>query len=130
LRPNGLDETAAARPGRVACIARELAAILPVLPVRRACRSGISQEHAMKVNIEIDCTPEEARQFMGLPDVQPMQNAMMDKLQQKMSENIEKFSPEAILQNWFTFDPKMTERFQDMFVNMAGLGMGRTKDKT
>jgi hypothetical protein len=23
----------------------------------------------MKVNIEIDCTPEEARQFMGLPDV-------------------------------------------------------------
>ena len=53
----------------------------------------------MKVNIEIDCTPEEARQFMGLPDVQPMQNAMMDKLQQKMSENIEKFSPEAILQN-------------------------------
>jgi hypothetical protein len=84
----------------------------------------------MKVNIEIDCTPEEARQFMGLPDVQPMQNAMMDKLQQKMSENIDKFSPEAILQNWFTFDPKMSERFQDMFVNMAGLGMGRTKDKT
>ncbi|WP_340588212.1 DUF6489 family protein [Erythrobacter alti] len=24
----------------------------------------------MKVNIEIDCTPEEARQFMGLPDVE------------------------------------------------------------
>lgn len=23
----------------------------------------------MKVHIEIDCTPEEARQFMGLPDV-------------------------------------------------------------
>lgn len=83
----------------------------------------------MKVNIQIDCTPEEARQFMGLPDVQPMQNAMMDKLQQKMTENIDKFSPEAILQNWFTFDPKMTERFQDMFANMAGLGTGRSKDK-
>jgi hypothetical protein len=115
---------------RVACIASELAAILPVLPVRRNSRSGTSQEHGMMVNIEIDCTPEEARQFMGLPDVQPMQNAMMDKLQQKMSENIDKFSPEAILQSWFTFDPKMTERFQDMFVNMAGLGMGRPKDKT
>jgi Family of unknown function (DUF6489) len=23
----------------------------------------------MKVNIEIDCTPEEARRFLGLPDV-------------------------------------------------------------
>lgn len=81
----------------------------------------------MKVNIEIECTPLEARQFFGLPDVQPMQNAVMDKLQQKMAENIDKFSPEAIMQNWF--DPKMAERFQDMFVNMSGLGATRTKDK-
>jgi len=83
----------------------------------------------MKVNIEIDCTPLEARQFMGLPDVQPMQNAMMERLQQKMAENIDKFSPEAILQNWFTFDPNMAKRFQDMFVNMSGLGADGTKDK-
>ena len=76
----------------------------------------------MKVNIEFECTPVGARQFMGLPDVQPMQNAMMDKLQQKMAENIDKFSPEAILQNWF--DPKMAERFQDMFASMSGLGAG------
>jgi hypothetical protein len=100
---------------------------------RRYCSpAGISrpiQERAMKVNIEIDCTPLEARQFMGLPDVQPMQSAVMDKLQQKIAENIDKFSPEAILQNWFTFDPKMAERFQDMFVNMSGFGAGGTKDK-
>jgi hypothetical protein len=85
----------------------------------------------MKVTIEVDCTPLEAREFMGLPDVQPMQAAMMDKLQEKMSANIEQFSPEAIMHNWFTFDPKMAERFQDMFANMAGLGgglgTGRTK---
>ena len=35
----------------------------------------------MKVTIEVDCTPLEAREFMGLPDVQPMQTAMMEKLQ-------------------------------------------------
>ncbi|GEC14684.1 DUF6489 family protein [Nitrobacter winogradskyi] len=82
----------------------------------------------MKMNIEIECTPLEARQFLGLPDVQPMQNAVMDKLQQKMAENLDKFSPEAIMKDWF--DPKMAERFQDMFVNMSGLGTGRTtKDK-
>lgn len=84
----------------------------------------------MKVTIEVDCTPLEAREFMGLPDVQPMQAAMMDKLQEKMAANIEQFSPEAIMQNWFTFDPKMAERFQDMFANMAGLGTGRGRDKT
>jgi hypothetical protein len=64
-----------------------------------------------------------------LPDVQPMQTAVMDKLQQQMSDNIDKVSPEALMQSWFTFDPKITERFQDMFVSMAGLGNTRTPDK-
>lgn len=45
----------------------------------------------MKVNVEIDCTPLEARQFIGLPDVQPMQTAVMDKMQQQMMANIERF---------------------------------------
>jgi hypothetical protein len=76
----------------------------------------------MKVNIEIDCTPLEARQFFGLPDVAPMQTAVMDKLQQQMMTNLDKISPEALVQNWFNFDPKFAERMQDMFVSMTGLG--------
>lgn len=83
----------------------------------------------MKVNIEIDCTPLEARQFFGLPDVMPMQTAVMDKLQQQMMSNIDKVSPESLMQSWFTFDPKIAERFQDMFVTMAGLGSPRSGDK-
>jgi hypothetical protein len=83
----------------------------------------------MKVNVEIDCTPMEARQFFGLPDVQPMQMAVMEKLQQQMTANIEKVSPEALMQSWFTFDPKIAERFGDMFVTLAGLGSARTNDK-
>jgi hypothetical protein len=83
----------------------------------------------MKVNVEIDCTPQEARQFIGLPDLQPMQTAVMDRLQQQMMSNIEKVSPEALMQSWFTFDPKIAERFQDMFVTMAGLGGSRSSDK-
>jgi hypothetical protein len=83
----------------------------------------------MKVNIEIDCTPLEARQFIGLPDVSPMQVAVMEKMQQQVLANIDKVSPEALMQSWFTFDPKIAERFQDMFVTMAGLGGTRTNDK-
>ena len=83
----------------------------------------------MKVNVEIDCTPLEARQFMGLPDVQPMQTAVMEKLQSQMMDNIKKVSPEALMQSWLTFDPKIAERFSDMFVTMAGLGGARTADK-
>ena len=83
----------------------------------------------MKVNIEIDCTPLEARQFFGLPDVSPMQAAVMEKLQQQMTSNIDKMAPEALMQNWLNFDPKLAERFQDMFVAMAGLGGPRQSEK-
>ena len=76
----------------------------------------------MKVNIEIDCTPLEARQFFGLPDVQPMQAAVMDRMQQQVMSNIDKVSPEALIQSWFSFDPKLADRMQDMFVTMTGLG--------
>jgi hypothetical protein len=83
----------------------------------------------MKVNIEIDCTPLEARQFFGLPDVAPMQTAVMDKLQQQVLSNIDKVSPESLIQSWFTFDPKLAQRFGDMFVAMAGLGGTTSSDK-
>ncbi len=83
----------------------------------------------MKVNVQIDCTPLEARQFFGLPDVGPMQTAVMEKLQQQMTSNIEKVSPEALMQSWFTFDPKLAERFGDLFAAMAGLGTSRSGDK-
>ena len=58
-----------------------------------------------------------------------MQTAVMDKLQQQVLSNIEKVSPESLIQSWFTFDPKLAERFQDMFVTMAGLGAPRSGDK-
>jgi hypothetical protein len=83
----------------------------------------------MKVNIEIDCTPQEARQFFGLPDLAPMQTAVMDRLQQQMLANIEKATPEALMQSWFTFDPKLAEKFQDLFVTMTGLGGSLGSDK-
>jgi hypothetical protein len=59
--------------------------------------------------------------------VSPMQMAVMDKMQQQMIANIEKISPESLMQSWFTFDPKLAERFQDMFVAMSGLGSGTKK---
>ena len=56
-----------------------------------------------------------------------MQIAVMDKLQQQMMANIDKLSPEALMHSWFTFDPKLAERFQDLFAAMmAGLGGTRT----
>jgi hypothetical protein len=99
-------------------------------PVGGGAGDGFEQSGAdMKVNIEIDCTPLEARQFVGLPDVGPMQAAVMDRLQHQMTSNIDKLTPEAIMQSWFTFDPRLAERFQDMMLTMTGLGGSRSSDK-
>lgn len=39
----------------------------------------------MKVNVEVDCTPEEARAFLGLPDVSKANEAYIDKMTKVMS---------------------------------------------
>jgi len=38
----------------------------------------------VKINIDIDCTPHEARAFFGLPYIEPMQDAVMARMQQQM----------------------------------------------
>jgi hypothetical protein len=69
----------------------------------------------MKVNIEIECTPVEARQFFGLPNVEPMQAAVMQQLEQRMLADIERFSPEALMKNWLAAGPQGVEQMQDFF---------------
>lgn len=38
----------------------------------------------MKINVEIDCTPEEARQFLGLPDVSQANQFYVDAIAKGM----------------------------------------------
>ena len=38
----------------------------------------------MKVNFEIDCTPEEARRFLGLPDVSKANEVYVDAVAKAM----------------------------------------------
>lgn len=38
----------------------------------------------MKVNVEIDCTPEEARAFLGLPDVSKANDIYVDNITKAM----------------------------------------------
>ena len=38
----------------------------------------------MKVNVEVDCTPDEARRFLGLPDVAKAQEAYVDAVVKAM----------------------------------------------
>jgi len=69
----------------------------------------------MKVTVNVECTPEEARNFMGLPDVQPMQAALMAQLQARLSANIEAMNPETMLKTWLPASMQGAEQLQKMF---------------
>ncbi|GAB97507.1 hypothetical protein BJY21_001296 [Kineosphaera limosa] len=54
----------------------------------------------MKITVDIDCTPQELRTFLGLPDVQPMQTAVLDEMQRRMMDSIDQVSPTAVMKDW------------------------------
>jgi hypothetical protein len=41
----------------------------------------------MKISVEIDLTPEEARRFFGLPNVEGLQEEMLKMAQQQIAES-------------------------------------------
>jgi hypothetical protein len=54
----------------------------------------------MKVTIDIDCTPEEARSFMGLPDVSAAQQAVVEEWQKQAMEAMSSMDPQSLFKAW------------------------------
>lgn len=79
----------------------------------------------MKVTMNIDCTPEEARRFLGLPDVAPMQEAVLKELQDRMLENIARLDPETMIRSWFG-GAGSWEELQKAFWSPFGGGSGKS----
>lgn len=51
----------------------------------------------MKINFDIDATPQELRTFFGLPDVETLQKEMMDQIRKKMLDGVEGFDILSIM---------------------------------
>ncbi len=69
----------------------------------------------MKVTINIDCTPDEARTFFGLPDVKPMQEAMMAEIEKRMHANMDAMDPETLFKTWLPLGMQNLEQLQKAF---------------
>lgn len=82
----------------------------------------------MKIKIDIDCTPEEARSFLGLPDVAPIQEAMMSAMQERMEQMVQTADPETLMKTWMPAGMQGLEAMQKMFWN-AATGAGGKDDK-
>ncbi len=65
----------------------------------------------MKVNVEIDCTPAEARAFLGLPDVAPLNDHLVAEMKRRMDENITAMQPDELMKTWTSFGLQAQDQF-------------------
>ncbi|MFZ9394672.1 MAG: DUF6489 family protein [Erythrobacter sp.] len=83
----------------------------------------------MKVNIEIDCTPEEARAFMGLPDVSKANNVYVDTLTKAMKgvsspDQLQEYAQQLAPMGQMGL--KMFQSFMENSMRAGGAGRSRS----
>jgi hypothetical protein len=81
----------------------------------------------MKITINVDCTPAEAREFFGLPDLRPLQAAWLAEVEKRLVGDMQKFSPEGIARTWLS--GVGAEWLPNMFGGFAGQAQSAEKDK-
>jgi len=68
----------------------------------------------MKMTVNVECTPEEARAFLGLPDLAPVNEMLVNSVKQRIEQNIEMVSPEFYLKQWYSMGGQATDSFMQM----------------
>lgn len=76
----------------------------------------------MKINFDIECTPEEARLFLGLPNIAPVQDRVMEEMEKKMLENIRNLDPEGFMKTWMPATVQGWSDMQKIFWSQMGAG--------
>lgn len=66
----------------------------------------------MKMTIEVDCSPEEARRFLGLPDVSALNEHLVGEMTKRIDANINMLNPEEFMKNWMSFGTGAQEQFR------------------
>ena len=81
----------------------------------------------MKISIDIACTPEEARRFFGLPDVAPMQEAVMSEVQRRIMDNLAAMDAESLVKTWMPAGVQGWEQMQKAFWSQMTGASGKEK---
>jgi len=83
----------------------------------------------MKVNVEMTCTPEEARAFFGLPDIKPMQDRIMGEIEERLKSSLNSMNPEQVFKTWLPASMQGVDQMQQMqqmfWQQLAGIASGK-----
>jgi hypothetical protein len=87
----------------------------------------------MKVTVNIDCTPEEARSFFGLPDLKPMQDRILAEIEQRLRSGLGAMDPTEIFRTWLPASMQGVEQMQQMqqmfWSQLAAAAGGKGSDR-
>ncbi len=73
----------------------------------------------MKISFDIECTPVEARTFLGLPDVTPLHQVYLDKMSGLMTDGIGAADVERMMRLWMPgFGEGLEQWRQAMFATL------------
>ncbi len=81
----------------------------------------------MKFTVEADCTPAEARAFLGLPDLAPLNEQMVNELSTRFSQNAALLKPEELMRTWMNVGGQAQEQFMRMMTAASAGGPSAAK---
>ena len=71
----------------------------------------------MKINVTMETSPAELREFLGLPEVQSLQAEMIEKVREQMQAGVEGFDPVNMMRPFIAPDLRSIEAMQRTFWN-------------
>lgn len=74
----------------------------------------------MKISVDVDCTPEEARRFMGLPDLSSVHAVYVGKLERMVDEGITPDTVESMMKAWAPMGEAGMAIWRQMFDQLGG----------
>lgn len=81
----------------------------------------------MKFHIDVDVSAGELRQLMGLPDLEALQQRLMDDIQARIDQGVEGYDPLELMQPYLKASRASMDMMQRLFA--AGLaGAAGTAD--
>jgi hypothetical protein len=78
------------------------------------------EEEKMKISVDVDCTPEEARRFLGLPDLTPVHDAYVEKMTRAVSEGVTAESMTELMKSWGPMSEAGMTMWRGMLEGMSG----------
>ena len=74
----------------------------------------------MKLSVEVDCTPEEARRFLGLPDVSALNEQIVGEMRRQVEANMAMLAPEELVKSWLAYGAGAQEQFRKLMEASIG----------